>query len=172
MILCSIQIFLISLIDARFFLQVGWQAFVAAGVLAYCPTLIQLFVQNKSFKIAARTLLGESIILLWFGAMVLLPETVVGVVLRGVFISVFFLVMNSTLSFRSRMSRKSPLKCLRGGFPFCRFVIGSDSTDSLPESSPANALITALKIANVPYELVACDQVCEETPLSCRQNDS
>jgi hypothetical protein len=118
---------LIAQSQADVLLHCGWAGLVAIGTLCYMPTLFQMKDRRKWFKILARTLLGTGIVLLWFGAIVLLPATVVGLCFRCAFAAVFFGVFVGTLAARKRFAQKPWKTCEQGGFPFC--------TDNLRQKS-------------------------------------
>lgn len=99
--------------------RVGCLGHVLAGLICFAPTLVQPHWQKKWFKIVARCMLGVAIVFLWFGPLVLLPETLNGVALRGVFVVVFFAVAAATLAIRKRKSQDLWKCCESGGFPFC-----------------------------------------------------
>ncbi len=110
----------------------AWQ-FIGIGVLLYLPTIVQIFWQYKPFKVVSRALLGVSIALLWFGAILLLPFSSWGGLLRCIFLVTFYVVFTLTQKLRNRFSRSPCESCDHGRYPFCsdnlervRRVLGSD----------------------------------------------
>jgi hypothetical protein len=99
---------------------IGTWPFVWLGVALYAPALVQPFVQRKSFKIVSRFLLGVAVPCLWFGAIVLLPRDAWGMVLRGVFLLVFWRTYHITQWFRARYTSSACERCSEGAYPFCR----------------------------------------------------
>jgi len=99
--------------------QIGSFAWISLGVAFFLPTLAQPFQQQKMFKVVSRTMLGVSIVLLWFGAMIILPATTAGFALRLIFIGVFVTAMKLSLSLRSRFTKSPCDGCTGGSFPFC-----------------------------------------------------
>lgn len=91
---------------------------VILGVVLYLPTLAQPFVQLKPFKIIARCLLGTGVILMWFGAIVMLPFTGLGILLRIVFILVFCVTYRITQRIRTMYAR-NPCSSCAIQFPLC-----------------------------------------------------
>ena len=119
LILGSVGLLVASQIDPQLILTFGCVRLVAIGTACYIPTVLQLFLQNKYFKILSRALLGVGVVLLWFGAIVLLPSTPSGMLLRVVFVVAFLGVGAATLALRKRRSREIWQTCKYGGFPFC-----------------------------------------------------
>jgi hypothetical protein len=100
--------------------RAGCFGHVLVGLACFVPTLVQPYWQKRWFKITARCALGVAIVFLWFGSIALLPETLFGMVLRGVFLSVFFAVATGTMAIRKRHMRQVWRGCKSGGFPFCK----------------------------------------------------
>ncbi|MDA1050126.1 MAG: hypothetical protein O3C40_06560 [Planctomycetota bacterium] len=104
--------------------SVGCFGHILVGLVCFAPTLVQPYWQKKWFKVVARCALGVAIVFLWFGSLVLLPETPIGMVLRGVFVSVFLAVAAGTLAIRKRKRQEVWKCCESGGFPFCKENLG------------------------------------------------
>ena len=124
----GVTIFIGAQVDAERLLQIEWFWYIVAGTALYTPTLVQINIKRKPFKIFARLLLGVSIVLLWFGAIIMMPTTTIGIALRCIFVSVFLAVATVTLRIRHRHSSCEWSKCASGGFPFCN--------DNLKRMSP------------------------------------
>jgi hypothetical protein len=97
----------------------GTSGFVAFGVALFAPTLIQPFFQWKPFKMIARGALGASIVLLWFGAIALLPMSITGFALRFVFVVIFAMVFRATQWQRMRYASNPCSRCEGMVYPFC-----------------------------------------------------
>ena len=96
-----------------------WQA-QAAGTALYLPTLAQLLIQWKPYKMASRTLLGVAVVVLFSSALLLLPRSLAGLILRFIFIMIFCGVYKVTQRARSKYSRSPCTRCKHAAFPFCR----------------------------------------------------
>jgi len=102
-------------------LEVGTLASIGF-LICIIPSLLQIKVQVKGFKIFSRTSLGVGIFL-WFGSILLmLPLNLTGLLFRigGV---TFFLVMTmGTHYLRHRFGKTTHCEeCPDGNFPFCTF---------------------------------------------------
>jgi uncharacterized membrane protein len=92
------------------------------GVLLYIPSLLQIWIQQKRYKILSRFCLGISIVLLCYSGLWLTPNSVTGWLLKIGFIITFYVVWNLTLQIRSQYA-KSPCKnCPEGRFPLCAYT--------------------------------------------------
>jgi len=98
---------------------IGPWTHMGLGLFLYMPTLGQLILQKKWYKVASRCLLGCAVVLLVFGGVILLPLTASGWILRVTFIATFCAVYKLTQMLRSRLSKHPCDKCTRGVFPFC-----------------------------------------------------
>ena len=97
----------------------GTIGFLACGVALFTPTLIQPFFQWKPFKMIARGMLGTSVVLLWFGAIALLPVSIEGFALRFVFVFIFAMVFRATQWQRMRYASNPCSRCEGMVYPFC-----------------------------------------------------
>ncbi len=100
--------------------RVGPWGMVGLGVVLFTPTLFQPFWQVKVFKVISRFFLGISVVLLWYGAMVLLPWTFMGFVLRLVFVAIFVQTFRLTQKWRSKKTSNPCERCPFGVYPFCK----------------------------------------------------
>ena len=98
----------------------GASGFLVGGILLFVPTLAQPFLQVKPFKMVARFMLGAAIVVLWFGAMAILPLTSVGIGLRFVFVGVFAGVFRATQWQRARYAKDPCRDCPGPKYPFCQ----------------------------------------------------
>lgn len=89
------------------------------GLVLFSPTLAQPFLQRKAFKVLSRFLLGGSIVCLFYGAIFLIPFTLMGILIRIVFCLFFRFVYRKTQRFRDQYTADPKEKCSRGCFPFC-----------------------------------------------------
>lgn len=131
--------------------SLGAAGVVAAGCVLFLPTLAQPFVQRKPYKIAARCMLGAAVVLLWFGAMVLLPATTTGMLLRGVFLGIFMATFRATLRFRAAFAQDPTRDCPGATYPLCRDhidrlrpLLGRLERMARPEDAPFVAFANAL----------------------------
>jgi hypothetical protein len=92
---------------------------LAVGLALFSPTLLQPFAQVKLFKAASRLCLGASVVWLWQAALLKLPWTPGGWLLRAVFVLVFAAVYMLTQRYRQRFTPSPCDTCTRGRFPFC-----------------------------------------------------
>jgi hypothetical protein len=93
---------------------------LAIGLTVFMPTLIQPFLQRKLFKLFSRTLLGMSVVLMFYAAIFLLPLTWEGVLLRGGFLAAFCATYRLTQNYRARYTVMPKGKCDKGCYPFCK----------------------------------------------------
>jgi len=98
----------------------GASGFLVGGILLFVPTLAQPFLQVKPFKMVARFMLGAAIVVLWFGAMAILPLTSVGLGLRFVFVGIFAGVFRATQWQRARYAKDPCRDCPGPKYPFCQ----------------------------------------------------
>ena len=129
----------------------GTPGLVTAGCLLFLPTLAQPFVQRKPYKILARSLLGVAVVLLCFGAMVMLPYTATGMLLRAVFLGIFMATFRATLRFRAAFAKDPTRDCPGAGYPLCRDhldrlqpLLGRLERMAKPEDAPFVAFANAL----------------------------
>jgi hypothetical protein len=97
----------------------GVTGFMIIGVGLYTPTLLQPFCQAKPYKMLARTMLGMGVVVLWVGALVLLPLDMQGFALRICFVIIFWLVYRWTLWMRGAFTPDPCRRCSSAGYPFC-----------------------------------------------------
>ena len=93
---------------------------LAIGLITFSPTLIQPFFQRKLFKLFSRTLLGMSVVLMFYAAIFLLPLTWEGVLVRSGFLAAFFATYRLTQNYRARYTVMPKAKCDKGCYPFCK----------------------------------------------------
>ena len=89
------------------------------GVILFLPTLVQPFAQLKPYKIISRISLGIAIVLLWHGAIFLLPFNVIGILLRTVFLLVFVFTFRLALAYRKRLTPEPSVCCSHERYPLC-----------------------------------------------------
>jgi hypothetical protein len=92
---------------------------IAVGLGLFLPTLVQPFVQAKLFKAASRFALGVGIVWLWQAAVLKLPLSAAGFLLRAVFVVVFCAVFRWAQRFRKRFTPAPSDSCPAGRYPFC-----------------------------------------------------
>jgi hypothetical protein len=131
--------------------EVGTIGFLACGVALFAPTLIQPFFQWKPFKMTARGMLGASIMLLWFGAIVLLPVSLAGFALRFVFVFIFVIVFRLTQWQRLRYASNPCSRCEGMVYPFCSDnrsrlgpLVAQLESKARPEDAPFVAFARAI----------------------------
>jgi len=155
--------------------EIGIWKLIGLGVLLYLPSLGQLFIQSKPYKIASRTALGMAVVILWFGAIVLLPVSLSGFALRGTFIVTFVGVWKATLWARSRHVNNPCIGCSLGVFPLCRdHLIRSKSLlndlqrDSRAEDAPFIDFIIKLRdgAKTADFEICTPSQIIGESSIS------
>jgi hypothetical protein len=61
------------------------------GVLLYIPAVLQIWIQQKTYKILARFSLGIAVIFLCYAGLWLTPNSTVGWILKLGFITIFIL---------------------------------------------------------------------------------
>ncbi len=129
----------------------GTLGFVLAGLGFFFPTIIQPFWQWKPFKMLARFMLGVSIVLLWFGAMFLLPVSIAGILLRVIFLFVFVAVFRATQWLRIRAAHDPCHACEGMAYPLCRDhrrrlgpLLAQLQRKARPEDAPFVAFAQAL----------------------------
>lgn len=129
----------------------GTPGLVTAGCLLFLPTLAQPFVQRKPYKILARGLLGAAVVLLWFGAMIMLPYTATGMLLRVAFFGIFMATFRATLRFRAAFAQDPTRDCTGAVYPLCRDhldrlrpLLGRLERMARPEDAPFVAFANAL----------------------------
>ena len=89
------------------------------GLVLFSPTLAHPLLQRKAFKVLSRFLLGGSIVCLFYGAIFLIPFTLMGILIRIVFCLFFRFAYRETQRFRDQYTADPKEKCSRGCFPFC-----------------------------------------------------
>lgn len=85
------------------------------GILAFLPTLVQPFYQQKQFKIFSRMLLGTSITALTYAILVALPWSSEGIALKALGLLIFYLTYKATLRFRNAFTPTPTCRC---SYPF------------------------------------------------------
>ena len=85
----------------------------------FIPTLVQVKYQKKSYKIIARTLLGISIVLMFYSILFMIPWNPVGIIFKLIFISLFYLVYSYTNRYRRENIDDPCRECPSGVYPFC-----------------------------------------------------
>lgn len=122
MMSCGIITGLLLIPYLGFFSNLPFVVLLAVGVMLYIPAIIQVWIQKKKYKIAARFSLGISVVFLCYAGLWLTPNSITGWVLKIGFITVFYAVWRLTLAVRSQYS-KSPCKnCPEGRFPICSYT--------------------------------------------------
>lgn len=145
----------------------GWKAtfgIAAIGVALYLPTLVQPFLQHKSFKIASRLMLGAAVPVLGIGGMAAPPFGVEGVLARSAFLLTFWGVLQATLLYRARFTPDPSQRCLPKPFPFCDGNRGRLATllaelrdSACPEDADFVAFASAITDAAVSVETIQID---------------
>lgn len=93
------------------------------GFLMFTPTLLQLKIQWKPFKLFSRTSLGIGSGLFMLSCLFLAPYTLFGVLIRISGIAFFVAVAKLSLKLRSRHSNSPCNNCPEGSFPYCSYKI-------------------------------------------------
>ena len=163
----------------------SWISAVGLGLLFFLPTLVQPFCQIKLFKIASRTSLGVSVVLLCYGGLLLLPLNKNGYLLRVFFVMCFFCTYKLTCWYRQKFTREPKTKCGIARYPFCsgnqvyltriynRLIQRAEKSDPLVEF--ARNLITSgdgsFSIEN-PSPCTAPDEPFDDSPKNIDANCS
>jgi len=95
---------------------------LSLGVLLYIPAVLQIWIQQKNYKILARFSLGIAVIFLCYAGLWLTPISTVGLILKLGFITIFYIVWNLTLRLRSQYSKSPCQNCPEGRFPLCSYT--------------------------------------------------
>ena len=93
------------------------------GFLLYFPTLAQIKVQWKPFKMLSRPALGLGSGLFLLSALLLSPLDQTGVLTRIGALLFFMAVANISLRLRARYSRSPCDSCPAGRFPYCTYKL-------------------------------------------------
>ncbi len=92
------------------------------AILAMVPTLIQIKLQVKAFKIFSRSILGVGILVWFWALLVMMPYTTQGMILRAVGIVWFFFMVGTVHYLRNRYGKGMHCKdCPEGDFPICSY---------------------------------------------------
>jgi len=98
------------------FLQ--WVIFISS-ILA--PTIIQIRVQRKIFKIMSRTLLGVSISLYLISGLFFIPPTFSKWLFRALILGIFVIVHQTLKRLRNRCTKSPCEDCPLGYYPTCEW---------------------------------------------------
>ena len=89
----------------------------------FTPTLLQIKIQWKPFKIFSRTSLGVGSGLFLLSSMIFSPMSIQGVVIRVISIAFFVTVAKLSLRLRSNHSNSPCINCPEGSFPYCSYKL-------------------------------------------------
>ena len=123
---------------------------MSIGFLFYFPTLLQLKLQWKTYKIISRTLLGVGSGLFLLSCVLLSPISLTGLVIRCMGIAFFMAVAKFSLNLRSKHTNSPCINCPEGSFPYCSYklpelelIAASGSLEEAPQHFIMN-IITQL----------------------------
>lgn len=121
-----------------------WTLALIGFLLSLLPSLLQIKIQVKSFKIFSRTILGVGM-LLWFASILLmLPLNLTGLLLRVGGVIFYLAVALITLSLRRRFGKAIHCEdCPEGNFPICEFRLPmiEEMIEELEEKGEKDGLV-------------------------------
>lgn len=159
MVVASVVLCLAAVFELEAFNRLTVAQCTVSGVALYLPTLGQPFWQWRPFKIVSRFLLGGGVVLLFFGGIVLLPETVTGLAFRMLFVIVFCATLHLSLRLRQQCSASPARNCRHGGFPFCQSR--DQMIDFISESQHRHCKAQAPSLNKVLHDLSMLDSTLE-----------
>lgn len=136
------------------YLTIHFAFLMGTGVLFYFPTLLQVKLQWKPFKVVSRTLLGVGSGLFILSCIILSPINFSGLLIRISGVLFFIILAKMSLKFRSRHDNSPCIDCKEGSFPYCSYkleemesIASSGTLEELPQHFIMN---TISKVKNGP----------------------
>lgn len=144
-------IFSIPFIFVLHYIGLEYYSLMLIGFLLFTPTLFQLKIQWKPFKIFSRTSLGVGSGLFLLSCLFLAPYSFLGLLIRISSIAFFIVVAKTSLKLRSRHSNSPCKDCSEGSFPYCTYkmtnmerILEMNTLETVPEEF-LKSIVSGLK---------------------------
>ena len=144
--LLALPIFLMA-----YYFAIDFTLLMGTGILLYLPTLLQVKLQWKPFKLFSRTSLGVGSGIFMLSCMLLSPLNWVGFLIRIAGIVFFIVVAKMSLKFRSHNDNSPCINCQEGSFPYCSYKLEemeNIAASGTLEDLPQNFLISTIAKLN------------------------
>lgn len=129
------------IIEWQFFSLLQW---IILHIALIIPTILQVKIQVKSFKIASRTLLGIATSSYFMSGIFFLPILIDRYIFVIVITVIFAMSYRTIKSFRNRFTKSPCDDCPLGRFPICEWNL-----PHIMNEMPDGELITALQTQNI-----------------------